>query len=149
MHKHHIIPRHMGGTDDPSNIIEVTVEQHAELHFALYLECGRWQDYIAAHGLAGLISSEEAHRQATSLAHKGKTPRNKGKKTGPNSKMSAAAKTRLRGPISQAHKDAISRANTGRKRPDQSERIKQYNETTGKHHPRDHNGRFKKCTSTE
>lgn len=25
MYKHHIIPRHMGGTNDPSNIIELTV----------------------------------------------------------------------------------------------------------------------------
>ena len=27
-HKHHIIPKHMGGTDDPSN--KLTVEEHAE-----------------------------------------------------------------------------------------------------------------------
>ena len=31
-HKHHIIPRHMGGTDDPSNLIELTIEEHAEAH---------------------------------------------------------------------------------------------------------------------
>jgi hypothetical protein len=31
-HKHHIIPRHAGGTDDSSNIIELTVEEHAEEH---------------------------------------------------------------------------------------------------------------------
>ena len=29
MHSHHIIPKHIGGTDDPSNIIELTVEEHA------------------------------------------------------------------------------------------------------------------------
>ena len=58
-HKHHIIPRHMGGTDDPQNLVEVSVEQHAELHFSLYLEYGRWQDYRAACGLAGLGGWED------------------------------------------------------------------------------------------
>ena len=24
-HKHHIIPRHMGGTDDPINLVELTI----------------------------------------------------------------------------------------------------------------------------
>ena len=35
-HKHHIIPKHMGGTDDPSNLIELTVEEHAEAHKILF-----------------------------------------------------------------------------------------------------------------
>ena len=29
-HKHHIIPKHMGGNDDPSNLIELTVEEQSE-----------------------------------------------------------------------------------------------------------------------
>jgi predicted molibdopterin-dependent oxidoreductase YjgC len=33
-HKHHIIPKHMGGTDDESNIIELTIEEHAEAKIA-------------------------------------------------------------------------------------------------------------------
>ena len=63
-HKHHIIPRHMGGNDEPSNIIEVSVEEHAQLHFALYLEHGKWQDYIAAVTLSGQIDIDTARRQA-------------------------------------------------------------------------------------
>jgi len=58
-HIHHILPKYMGGTDDPENLIEVTVEQHAELHFAAYLKHGRWQDWYAAMGLAGIIGKEE------------------------------------------------------------------------------------------
>lgn len=66
-HKHHIIPKHMGGTDDPSNIIEVSVEQHAELHLALYLEHGLKEDWLAYRGLAGIISHEDAVREAQRL----------------------------------------------------------------------------------
>ena len=51
-HKHHIIPKHMGGTDDPSNIIELTVEGHAEAHRNLFEEYGNWQDYAAWQGLS-------------------------------------------------------------------------------------------------
>ena len=58
-HKHHIIPKHMGGTDDPSNLVELTVEEHAEAHRKLYEEHGHWQDYLAWKGLAGLITSDE------------------------------------------------------------------------------------------
>jgi hypothetical protein len=49
----------MGGSDDASNLISVSVEEHAELHLALYLEHGKWEDYIAAQGLAGIIGHED------------------------------------------------------------------------------------------
>ena len=58
-HKHHIIPKHMGGTDDPSNLIELTVEQHAHVHKRLYELYGYWQDKLAWQGLAGIIGKEE------------------------------------------------------------------------------------------
>ena len=70
MHKHHKIPRHMGGTDDPTNIYECSVEEHAELHLALYLEHGHWQDWYAAMGLAGIIGKEEIVREQNSRAGK-------------------------------------------------------------------------------
>ena len=62
-HKHHIIPRHMGGTDDPSNLVELTIEEHAEAHRKLYEEHGCWQDKLAWHGLSGRIGKEEILRE--------------------------------------------------------------------------------------
>ena len=58
-HMHHIVPRHIGGTDDPSNLVRLTVEEHAEAHRVLYEQHGRWQDKVAWLGLSGMIGKEE------------------------------------------------------------------------------------------
>lgn len=79
-HKHHIIPKHAGGTDDPSNIIELTVEEHALAHKKLFEEEGRWQDYIAWQGLSGRIGKEEIIQFKNKMAHLGLPPWNKGLK---------------------------------------------------------------------
>ena len=70
MHKHHIVPRHMGGSGDPENLIELTVEEHAEAHRKLFEEYGHWQDYVAWQGLAGLIPKEELVKRIQSEAGK-------------------------------------------------------------------------------
>ena len=67
-HKHHIIPRHAGGTDEPSNLVEVSVEEHAELHLALYLEHGRWQDFYAYQLLAKEVGREKAFYEMRVIA---------------------------------------------------------------------------------
>ena len=69
-HKHHILPKHMGGTDDPSNLIELSIEEHAEAHRKLFEEHGCWQDYLAWQGLLGLIPREELVKQVQSEAAK-------------------------------------------------------------------------------
>jgi hypothetical protein len=68
MHKHHIIPKHAGGTNDALNIIELTTEQHAEEHQRLFEQYGRWQDYVAWKALSGAIGGEEIQRMAASEA---------------------------------------------------------------------------------
>jgi len=60
----------MGGTDDPSNLIELTVEEHAEAHRKLFEKYGCWQDEIAWKGLAGIIGKEEIIRKIQSEAGK-------------------------------------------------------------------------------
>lgn len=66
-HKHHIIPRHAGGGDDLSNIVELTIEEHAEAHRKLYEQYSRQEDYLAWRGLSGLIGKDELFREKCSL----------------------------------------------------------------------------------
>jgi hypothetical protein len=58
-HKHHITPKHMGGSDDPSNLIELSVEEHAEAHRLLYERNGLIEDLIAWKCLSGRTITEE------------------------------------------------------------------------------------------
>ena len=72
-HRHHIIPRHMGGTDDPSNIIEVTVAEHAELHRRLWMAFGHHEDLVAYRGLAGIVPKQELVKELCALGGKNST----------------------------------------------------------------------------
>jgi hypothetical protein len=58
-HNHHILPKHAGGTNDPSNLIRLSIEDHAEAHRLLYEEYGRWQDRVAWLALSGQIGKDE------------------------------------------------------------------------------------------
>jgi hypothetical protein len=68
LHKHHIIPKHAGGTDDPSNLVELTIEQHAQAHKELYEKYGKIEDRLAWHGLAGLIGKEQIWKEMCGIA---------------------------------------------------------------------------------
>jgi len=71
-HIHHIIPKYLGGTDDPRNLVELTVEEHAEAHRKLYEDYGNWQDRIAFLALSGRIGREEILRMKQGMGMKGK-----------------------------------------------------------------------------
>ena len=58
-HIHHIIPRHMGGTDDPSNLIKLSVSEHAEAHRQLYIKYNKEEDRLAWLALLGQMSKEQ------------------------------------------------------------------------------------------
>ncbi len=58
-HTHHIIPKHAGGTDEPSNLTELSIEEHALAHKKLYDEYGSQQDLVAWKGLEAEIGKEE------------------------------------------------------------------------------------------
>ena len=67
-HKHHIIPKHMGGTDSKDNLVELTVEEHALAHKVLWEKHKLHEDYLAWQGLAGLMSKEELVKELLSIA---------------------------------------------------------------------------------
>lgn len=64
-HTHHITPRHMGGGDEPENLIQLTIEEHAEAHRLLYLKSGKWEDLCAWKGLSGLYASLRSIARST------------------------------------------------------------------------------------
>jgi len=104
-HKHHIVPRHMGGTDDPSNLIELTVEEHAEAHRKLWEQYGNIKDYCAWKGLEGTIGKEEIVRllmDPTGRVHTEETKK----------KMSEVHKGRV---FTEEHRKNISKSREGMK----------------------------------
>jgi hypothetical protein len=59
LHKHHIVPLHAGGSDDPSNIETITIEEHADRHKKLWETFGRRQDKDAWQALSGIITRKD------------------------------------------------------------------------------------------
>ena len=62
----------MGGSDDLENIVEVSIEKHADLHRQLWEEFGNWQDYLAWQGLSKRMACEKVAREAARKANTGK-----------------------------------------------------------------------------
>ncbi len=77
-HDHHVIPLHMDGPDEKSNLLKCNIACHAFLHKCLYEEHGNEYDRIAWLCLSGQITNAEANIMATKLANTGKSPWNKG-----------------------------------------------------------------------
>jgi hypothetical protein len=60
MHNHHIVPKHAGGTNDPSNLMRVTIPEHAEAHRVLWETTGSIKDKMAWLMLSGKTEEGEA-----------------------------------------------------------------------------------------
>jgi hypothetical protein len=58
-HLHHIIPKYAGGTDDPDNLVELTIEDHAIAHLVRYKIYGDYRDKWAHQILSGSIDAVE------------------------------------------------------------------------------------------
>lgn len=117
-HKHHIVPRHMGGSDDPSNIKVVTVEQHANEHKLLWEKYGKKEDFIAWQALSGNINSEEARIEAVKVANTGRKQTEEHKRKRVSSRMKTCPTPTLGKklpPASEERKQKISEAHKGKK----------------------------------
>jgi hypothetical protein len=107
-HIHHIIPKHMGGTDNPSNLVEVTVEEHALAHKRLYEKYRKREDYISWKSLEGQINQTELQYYRSRLGGL----KNKGKTKSEEHKRKIAL-ANLGKKLSKNTKEKISIAQTG------------------------------------
>lgn len=56
---HHIIPKHEGGTEDPSNLVKLPRKLHQEVHYRRWLVYENISDLYAFQLLGGNLSDEE------------------------------------------------------------------------------------------
>ena len=107
IHRHHIIPTHMGGSNHPSNIIELTIPEHAEAHHQLYLQHGKWQDFMAWKALSGQIALCDLRKEISRLANLGRIRTEETKQ-----KIREARKRQI---TTQETRDKMSKTRLGRK----------------------------------
>lgn len=105
-HIHHIVPKYRGGSDDPSNLVKLTIKEHAQAHLDLYHQHGDERDLLAYKMLLGQITHAEARLARAKLPkteeHKRKISEAvKGKKNGMYGKK-----------LTDSHKEKISKANS-------------------------------------
>lgn len=67
-HKHHIVPKHMGGSNSKDNLVELSIMEHAAEHKKLWEEHGHQEDYLAWQGLSGLMTKEELVKEMLKMA---------------------------------------------------------------------------------
>lgn len=76
--KHHIIPRHSGGSNDKSNIIRLSRKNHILAHYYRWLSYNSNPDKIAYYFMTG-DPTGEAKRESGKLAQKTWTPEKRSK----------------------------------------------------------------------
>lgn len=56
---HHIIPKHEGGTDDPSNLVKLPRKLHQEVHYRRWLVYKNISDLYSFQLLGGNLTDKE------------------------------------------------------------------------------------------
>jgi len=64
LHRHHVLPIRLGGTESAQNIVKISVRQHAEAHLELYLQYGDPDDLKAYKSLLVQDEFYEQHQEA-------------------------------------------------------------------------------------
>jgi hypothetical protein len=63
IHKHHIIPKHRGGTNEKTNIIKVSLTKHIMFHYCEWNLHKKRADYVAWKRLSGNLKDIELVQQ--------------------------------------------------------------------------------------
>jgi hypothetical protein len=79
IHKHHVIEFRNGERIKTNDIVEKTIEEHAQTHHILYLIHRHWKDKIAWKSLSGQITHKEATILALKQAGYESSQKNRGK----------------------------------------------------------------------
>lgn len=123
LHKHHIIPKHAGGNNDPLNITPpISKRLHAMFHYDRWKVLKAPEDLAACKLLLGLITSDDARRVAsiegrrialsnmTSEERRQRWGKGRGQKASEETrcKMRIAHIGRVRKPMSEEAKQKIS-----------------------------------------
>lgn len=107
----------MGGSDEPSNITVLTVEEHAKAHKLLWEKYGKKEDYLAFNCLSGQISKKEIWMEKSKLG--GLSLKGKKKPDGFGSKISKSLTGRK---LSEETKKKISESHKGKKVSDETKK---------------------------
>ena len=97
LERHHIIPRHQGGTDDESNFAYLTRREHIAVHFLLWKINGHIGDRYAYRMMCNFKSYPTQHTEES------------------KQRISEALKGKKKGPMSEEHKQKISEGQKGKK----------------------------------
>jgi len=81
----------MGGSDEPSNLVELTVEEHADAHRLLWEQHGKKEDLLAWLSLSKQVSEQEIQLIRSSIG--GKNNRGKQKSEEHKKKISESIKS--------------------------------------------------------
>ena len=121
-HKHHIVPKHAGGKNDPSNLVEVSVTQHAMFHYCEWRLHERWEDKCAWQVLANNVKHplHVKGRKLTDSQRKNISERMKGNTHCLGRTLSEETKEKLREistgrKHSEETKEKLREINTGKK----------------------------------
>ena len=101
----------MGGSDDPSNLIELTIEEHAQAHLELYEKYGYQQDHVAYRMLLGQINKAEAIKILQ------KAPKSERWKSKMSKRMSGENNPMFGKTMSDENKKAMSKRKMGNQSP--------------------------------
>ena len=107
MDRHHLKPKHRGGTDD-DGLVEVTKTCHAMFHFCEVQLYGMKEDFIAWKALAGQMNAGEISEEKEAL----RIANMKGKKRTPEQRRNMSeARKKLKGKIKRGKNSPEARKN--------------------------------------